>query len=288
MSDLLKKISGTLLIIAAVAGLFISLGGLYGVWRYKTPVEYNIRGGIKVLDETLAITYDGLTISKSALETSIESIDSLQKTIESTSDAIASTQPLFESIDTFLSSSLPKAIDATKQSLQTAQKSAKVIDSFLRLLSFFKQGAYNPKVPFDEALENISKSLDDIPETATEMGSSISDSTNNLEIIITELDDMAASISDIGDSIQEFISVIDQYIDLVKNLEEKADIIDSNLSLIMNGAAIALTIFLLWLALAQLGLAIQGWELIKGHSDNPQPSEKKKNNQNHIDGSKED
>jgi peptidoglycan hydrolase CwlO-like protein len=276
MNSFLKKISGTLLIIAAIGGLIISVIGLYGVWRYKTPAENAIRGSVEVFNDTLAITYNGLTISKSALETSISSVESLETTIEATGDAIQSTQPMFDSIDKLLSYSLPKAIDATKQSLKTAQESAKVIDSVLKLLTFFKKDAYNPEVPFDKALGDISESLEDIPGAATDMGDSLQESTSNLETIVSELDNMSDSLSEIQESIQEFIKVIDQYIELIDTWQVKLDKLNTNLTAIINVLAVAFSLFLLWLALAQLGLILQGWELIKGDIEPPIQSEEEK------------
>ena len=96
-----------------------------------------------------------------------------------------------------------------------------------------------------------------------EMESSLSESKESLDIIMEDLSIMADNIGEIESSVTDFSSVIDQYLDLIDALVLQLDNLETNFPTYWNFLATGITIFLVWMAIAQLGLLTQGLELVR-------------------------
>ena len=263
MKKALTRIIGILLIIAAVGGLVFSLVAMYTVWTVKEPIAEGISSSVDVLTGTLKTTSEGIALSKQALESSTQSIQALQSTLRATGDAIEASEPFIDSVGNLMKNELPATISATQSSLDAVSKSAKIIDSVLRALTIFNRSAYQPEQPLHEAIGDVSQSLAEIPKSMEEMESSLSDSQESLDVIKEDLSTMADNVSEIESSVDEFINVLDQYLVLLDDLMLQLENLSENFPAYWNWLATGLTIFLIWMAIAQLGLLTQGLELLR-------------------------
>lgn len=256
------RISGVLLILAAIGGFIFSLFSMYAVWTYKEPITEGITSGIELLSSTLETTADGLVISQKTLNTSVESIRLLQSTLKATSDAIGSSGPMLESIATMMTEDLPSTIRATQSSLEAVEKSTKIIDTVFSALRFLPGITYNPEQPLHEAVVDVSESLNYLPESLAEMESSLTETKGDLEVIQSDLALMAENMSEIETSVEDYSAVFDQYLELIDELLDQLETLESNFPKYISWMAVGATIFLVWMAIAQLGLLTQGWELL--------------------------
>jgi hypothetical protein len=78
---------------------------------------------------------------------------------------------------------------------------------------------------------------------------------------------MADSIAEIESSVSEFSDVLDQYLDLLDDLVLQLENLEMNFPTYWNWLATGITIFLVWMAIAQLGLLTQGLELLRRKFD---------------------
>jgi len=263
MKKILYRIIGILLIAAAIGGLIFSLIAMYVVWKVKTPVSEGISSSVSLLTSTLDTTVEGLLLSQQALETSTQSLEALQSTLVTTGNAIVASEPFIENVGVLMKDQLPTTIEATQSSLEGVQKSTRLIDSVLRALTIFNRGAYQPDQPLHEAIADVSISLGEIPPTMIEMEESLSEATGNLNVIQKDLIFMADSVGEIDKSINEFNLVIEQYIELINGLKLQLEHLETNIPTYWNWLASGVTIFLIWMAIAQLGLLTQGLELVR-------------------------
>jgi DNA repair ATPase RecN len=170
---------------------------------------------------------------------------------------------------------LPNTITATQSSLAAAQESAEVIDSVLNALSFLPGIDYNPEVPLHVALGKVSESLNDLPGTFTEMQASLKDAGRNMEVIQADLPVVAEQIGQIEASMTGYKAIIKSYQDSLAELQKRLAKSEANLPALLTFLALALTIFFLWMAVAQLGLFMQGRELLLHQKqEKEQPAEK--------------
>jgi len=267
MKKVLSRIIGVLLILAAIGGLIFSLVAMYTVWTIKEPVAEGISSTGGILTSTLKTTSEGIELSKQALESSAQSIQALQSTLRATGSAIEATEPFLDSVGALMKDELPATISATQSSLDAVQKTAKIIDTVLQALTIFNRGAYQPEQPLHEAIGDVSQSLNEIPASMRDMESSLTDSKESLDVIKEDLSIMADSIAEIESSVSEFSNVLDQYLDLLDDLVLQLENLEMNFPTYWNWLATGITIFLVWMAIAQLGLLTQGLELLRRKFD---------------------
>jgi hypothetical protein len=73
---------------------------------------------------------------------------------------------------------------------------------------------------------------------------------------------MSASVGKIRASVAQYEEVVSEYQASIDQVQAQLNHLSIRLPQITRTLAIGLTIFLLWMAVAQLGLLTQGWELV--------------------------
>jgi len=264
MRSLFRRIIGILLVIAAIGGLIFSVVGIAGVWRYKATAAESLATSIQILSSTLETTTAGLEVTQESLQGAVASLSALQGTLQTVAKTIQSTEPVIEEISTMMEEDLPNAITATQTSLQAAQSSAAVIDGVLMTISgipFVGSSVnYNPEVPLADALGQVSESMEDLPNSFAEMEGSLSDTSHNLQILQVDFALMVDAVRQIEAAVAQYETVIDGYQTSVAQVQDQLDLLAKNIPAIVNTLSWGLTIFLVWMAIAQIGLFTQGME----------------------------
>jgi methyl-accepting chemotaxis protein len=272
MHLVLNRTVGYLLIVAAIIGLVFSLAGIAAVWWVKRPLTDNMMSRIGLTDRTLKATSDGLLLAKEALSEAMVDVLSMKDTLEATSRAIHATNPMLDSLSDLLTNDIPDSIHATQTSLATAQSSARVIENFLKTVSslpFLPIQPYDPPVPLHESLSKVSQSLDALPQSLAEMDKSLNSSRGNLILIEAEFRIMARNIQQMNESLLDAQGVVASYQNVVSDLQERTASLSTNVPRWINSLAWFITFLLILIAIAQLGLLVQGLELIKQQGSNP-------------------
>lgn len=263
--SVLRRVIGILLIIAAVGGFIFSLVAIMTVWRVTPSLTSTLQNTVALLNNTLQTTADGLIVTRDALKTSADTIDNLESTMETTAKTIQSTDPMVNDIANLMSDKLPQTIQATQQSLNTAQSSAHVIDSLLGSLSKIPligdQIGYNPDVPLAQALGEVSDSLQGLPESFASMSDNLRTTQSNLQTFQADISVMSASIGQIKTSVDQYEQVVNDYSTSIGQVQAQLNTLSARIPVFTHGLAIGLTLFLVWMMIAQLGLLTQGWEL---------------------------
>lgn len=263
---IVRRVIGVLLILAAILGLIVSIGAMYVVWNAQDNITTSLQTTIDLLSQTLETTAQGLVVTQGALQNSVDLIGNLQSTVETTAEAINSTNPLLDEIGVLMAEKLPNTIRATQTSLETAQQSAATIDTVLRAMSGIPligpSIGYDPDVPLAEALGQVAQNLESIPDTFIAMQENLDNTQDNLQVFESDLTVMAESVGQIQSSVAQYNAVIGGYQASLDQLITRLEAISANLPNIVRMVSMGLTAFLVWMAIAQLGLITQGWELI--------------------------
>lgn len=166
-----------------------------------------------------------------------------------------------------MANDLPDAIEATQMSLETAQSSARLIESFLRTLSsipFLPIEPYNPQVPLQESLGEVSASLEGIPQSLLDMEENLGQSQGNLILIQAEFNIMARHVEQINKSLTNAEIIVVEYQKVVSELQDRTSNLENDIPQRINNLVWWLTIILIWLAITQLGVLLQGITLLAG------------------------
>lgn len=266
MKPILAYFSGLALMSAAIIGILFSLSGLVLLGVYSSQTTTNLMETLDGLSDALVVTAGGLDIAHGAVAEADTALDSLAVTLEGVNMSLTESRPSLESISDLLGTQLPNTISATQDSLEAAETSAKNIDNLLTSLSkipFLGSLVYNPKVPLNKTIGDVSDSLNEIPEDLINAQKGMDLTIETMDSINLELGSITESTAQIRDSTTETLKVIEDYQVMMDDINKAVDQLKTNLPRYLQWATAAAVLFLLWLGLAQIGLLLQGTELVR-------------------------
>jgi hypothetical protein len=94
------------------------------------------------------------------------------------------------------------------------------------------------------------------------MNASLKQTNSNLETFQADLSTVATSIGQIENSVAQYKTVVAGYQKSLAQVEQNLKAFSDNLPNLVRTVSLAATIFLVWMAIAQIGLFAQGWEMI--------------------------
>jgi methyl-accepting chemotaxis protein len=266
MRQVLTRAAGVALIAAGVAGILFSAIGLVVVSRFLSDVQIAADRRIEQLDRALSATGDGLVVAHDSLGRAETTMRSLHATIDGASQAITDTLPAIDRVGILVGEELPTTITSTRSALASARETARVADSLLATISQFRLiGAeiYNPEVPLNVAIGQVADSLDGLPKSLADMQGDLRQTAGNLGKINAQIGGVAGSMGDIGASMADATSVIAKYQDIIGELRGEVAGLRRGLPGWLSAIRLGISLLLIWLGIAQIGLLTQGWELIQ-------------------------
>ena len=281
--NVMRRILGVLVMIAGILGLVLSLAGLVIVWVAKPTVAVYANTTIDTLNESVITSQSVMEITGQALGATIDSVDALSTMLSTTAATVEDTKPVLDEIDIITAVTLPSTLEATTDSLYTAQEAAQVLESTIQSLDAFRfllsaaplvgdfveqpGESYNPEKPLADSLGELASNLEGLPDTFVEMSVNLSAIDDSLETIQGNLITMSDSVGLISSSLSEYERMIIQSKSSMDDLTSILTDIQNNLPTILNGGVIVLSLFFIWLLAAQVVILSQGWELYQGTAD---------------------
>jgi hypothetical protein len=266
----LRRLFGFLLVIAAAAGMIFSVFGLIEIWRYRPAVTQTVVDNLALFDQALNTTQDGLTVVGQVVQTTTVDVASLQTTTQALAQAIHDTNPMLDSLTSLTSKDFPAAIGATQTSLASAQSSALLIDNVLATLTsipFSPVAAYQPEVPLHTALAQVSTSLDPLTPSLATISTSLADGKTNLGVVEVELNKISETTQGISAALGSAQTVIDEYQAVTAQLKTRVEDTQRVASAWITTITWILSFVLGWLLVAQLGLGVQGLDMLRGRGE---------------------
>jgi hypothetical protein len=160
---------------------------------------------------------------------------------------------------------LPETLKATQDTLASVAQSAQLIDDVLAVVTaipFLGLQSYNPETPLHEGLGDVASSLDEIPTSLIAAQEGLDIASGSLEGLQGSFTAIAESIASLATSLGNAQSVVVQYQGVVDDLQELVVSVKQGLPQWLQWLQLGLSLVLVWLGIAQIGLLTQGWELI--------------------------
>ncbi len=265
MKTLIHKVLGISLLAAALVGLAVSLAGLILTLRVQEQAAAALIGAVDLLDRTLTTTENGFAVADAAMNDAIDALGSLQTTVDGVEAVMSNSLPTLESISELIGEKLPNTIRSTRRALTTAQTAARNVDNFLSTLSglpLIGKAIYNPETPLNQTIGSVSDSLKDTPEMLSSSQSSLEQMTDSLGTISSEMKGVSGNVRSITASAVEAQRVLREYQTMVNDLHREVERIQERLPTWLRLANIGAILIFVWLALAQIAIAMQGLELL--------------------------
>lgn len=246
----------------------------------KPTIATYLDSTVVTLRSSIDTSQSVMQVTSKALGSTVDSVDALSVMLGATATSVSDAQPVLDQMNEFMGDKLPATMESATTSLKSAQQAADVLDSSIRSLNAFRSvmssvpliggfveqptSAYNPDVPLAKSLGDMATQFESLPAMFTDMATNLDKADDSLGTIESSLVTMSDSVKFISTSLGEYETMLNQSESSMDNVKSVLTGLQTNMNTIINGAAIALTLILLWLLTAQVVIFSQGWELFQG------------------------
>jgi ABC-type transporter Mla subunit MlaD len=265
MKRFFTRTLGIALIAAGIAGLVFSIVGLVVLMRVEQRVGSAAMEQLELVEQTLEATAEGLALAETSLAHAADAAGSLENAIAGVGQAVGDASPALDSVANFLGEQLPATIETTQETLMSVATSAKIVDDILALITevpFLGMEGYNPETPLHVGFQEVASSLDDVPASLGTAKDGLVTTIDNLEGLQGDFGGMAASIGELSTSLEDAQDVLAEYQGVVAKLQPLVTSVREGLPEWLRWLRLGLSLTLIWLGIAQIGLITQGWELV--------------------------
>ena len=266
MSATSRKLLGGFLVLLAIAGLIVTIYSLQSLLKVDEVLSPKIESGFEMAGHSLELTTQALDVVEETLNTTSLNITSMRAALLTMAQSVHDASPILGSLSKVTGETLPDTITATQASLETAQTTAKTIEDFFRVITsipLMPGEPYNPKVPLDTALGQISADLSEINPQLAEMDENLGEAQTNLKALESDLVKINLELLWINEKLTAAVEVIDQYRDLIEDLQEGLDRLKSQVPGWIAAGTAFLVFILAWVAIYQVDLMVRGYRLIR-------------------------
>ena len=259
MSQALKKVFAVLTVCITALGILLSIFMLIQVWRNRQPIADKLHITLKQSSTILQTTDEGLGIIDQVISNVYTSTIYLDEATQAFSQTVQSTNLFLNSADTFIGENLITTITNTQAALDSAQASARVIDNILSAMSRIPLIGinYNPSLPLNVALGEVSTSLDPLQGTLKNFQTNLVTTQDNMQVFTTQISELDKNIIAIDKNLRQAQTTIGNYRAQVNSLKSWVDGANNNLTRWITTIAWIFTIIILWLVIIQIAIMLQ-------------------------------
>ncbi len=261
MNPQLKRILGLVLVIISLVSLVDSAGGVLALWGARPAITTALQDTAQLVSETLTTTQKALAVADTALQNAADTIKVLSGSIDSLANSIGNTQDTLNSVTTLVKQDLPKTIEAARTALASAQDTARVVDNFLSGISRiqFLNINYNPKVPLDSSIGQISDSLGGLPAQLATLGGSLDAIATNFPAVSTTIHGLGTTLTNVDSTLTDARAVIKDYAAQLARTQTAVEPIGAGIPAYVALFIAGLTFIMLWIIAVQIIVLAVGW-----------------------------
>lgn len=286
---LIRRIIGLIMLLTGVILLVICLAAAFFIPTVLDSVLVGVESALGTTGQGLTAAKDTLLLAQDTVDSVNVAMDSAITTTDDVAQTVADTGPMLDNISTVATEQVPDSLQAIEDTLPAVIEVAGVIDQTLIGLSGFGfeqdlsvpvLGAeipiplsfdlgieYEPEVAFDEALGSLETSIADVPESLRALQTDLDAANQNLTVLSTDLFVVADSLEGINQNIALLNPILDQYIDIIDQINNSLTITLTQLQAQLGTIGLALAALFFFLGLTQLAPIYLGFELLTGQRD---------------------
>jgi len=181
-------------------------------------------------------------------------------------DSLIAVTPLLDDMATFLGDQMPVTLESTELSLRSASDGAAAIDSLLRLLSripFLGIIEYDPTQPLDASLVQAANGIAPLGAPLIELQVDLNQFSDVLNEMHPEIGSTELALDDFRGELAGLRKAIKTGGETLGSLASSVEQIEARLPGTIIGAGLLLGWSLLWFALVNAVLIIQGMKLVR-------------------------
>ena len=258
---------GSLLTLIAIIGIFFSLFGIATTWYMKPRIQNLVYMLIDSIDEIMINTDTGLLVLDSALKGAADNLDIISATLENLTSTVDSISVSLGASADLIGGDLRLTIIDTQTALSSAASSAVLIDNTLRIIAALPlMPDYQPDVPLSISLEQVSESMDSVPESFLNIEQYIRETEEGMQLLKTDATQLATDIRTYENDLFDARSILTEYDLIIDDLREQLSNFRSYTATFLLLASILSTGGFFLLGIAQITTLQQAADYRKGET----------------------
>jgi hypothetical protein len=269
---MIRRITGTLLILIGLLGIALSAVGVSYVWRATDAVKEVAHDSLALASDTLEDVDRSLDVASSTLDGTVTAMDGLYTTTLQVSETLSGTQVTVDEIADLTEENLPQSIEGSLTALDAVVETAAVIDRLLASLQLLGIAGYEPAIPLDEAIAEAGLVLEPVPDSLRAIGAGLQQTNSSLEDVQDGIVLMGDQLVGIRQNMVEAEEVLDSHRNTTRELQGRLKHVDQTIDRPIQLLAWGATLLLVWIALSQLAILRWGVGLWQRQGRRSQPS----------------
>ncbi len=265
-----SRLVGILLVTGAVMGLVISLSGLGWLWSSKAKLARSLTGTVALFGSALSATHETINVIGTSLDQAGADLKLVNTMIDDVARSLEESSGMISSTGELIGTDLVGLVTNTQASLAAVQNSAKAIDSILSkitavpLVGGFLGNGYNPEVPLQASVAEVSRSLDPLPGSLVSIRRDLAVASANVATVKAEVQTLGKQVGAIQTSIEDARKVVDRYREVLDEVQTRYDAFEERLPGMIDMVAIGVSAILVWILITQVGMMMLGVERLRG------------------------
>jgi len=254
------------LIVISIFGIIFSSAGLVSTWIITIKIRGFLLDLLGLFDQMLLNTQDGLDVLDGTIETSVESVASIETSMEYLSTTLEDLSTSLSYSADLIGDDLQFTIEETQIALSSAAESAVFIDDTLSFIAAIPLIGvdYKPDVPLHTSLEQAAVSLEDIPESLEDIEQSFNTTADSLDSLNDDIGSLADVIVGLEGELDHASSIIINYQVLVDDFSQKSTRIQENLTIILIAGGLIFSGIFFWLGFTQVMIFLDNRRQARG------------------------
>lgn len=263
---MIRKIAGFIFILIALFGWFAAYQGQQLTNEFIDSLSLSLTDLLQQSSDTLSNIEGTLGVAQQTVTDLSQMLSTVETTAVDVSHTIEQAQPLMEEATAVIAEDVPDSIQTLQDSLPTLVEVAGVVDRTLSTLNRFEIDRtvltyqiqfdlgidYNPEVPFDQAMLNLSHSLDGLPETLRGLETELTATQSNLDGLGANLGQLGTDITQLNQTITQTRPLLDEYIRITIDTNDQIRITRNQLTEQTAQMKEVFKFIFIWMALFQL------------------------------------
>jgi len=286
MRDTLRRILGAVIVAVGLLGLAAGLYAAVALQRGARELERDVVSGMDFGLEGLEVISDTLQVLIQTVDDTALIVDAAVASSENTQETLEALQPAVLELSDIAGTDLPQSIEAVQDAMPTLEQAGLTIDRALRTLAAFEWSAtipflnyelgfglgveYDPTVPLDQSIAQVSAGLADLPTQLEGIEADLVDTHRGLGDTATSIDEVGESLAAVSQDLRDTSQTLEAYNDLIDRATGQLREMRWNVRDQITRGRVILTVVLIWLALSQLAPLYLGGSLLTPWRELPQ------------------
>jgi hypothetical protein len=246
MKKSIARLFGILMILVALTGVAMSVGGIVFVLRVKDTVKNEAVTDLDLVLHAMDSVSDGVNTTSASLDTTISAIDNIYGTVQNADATLENSTHFLDTSAHLFGDILPDTIVSAQTAIGSASISAKMVDDTLGIITNIPiiGEKYKPDVPLSKALNNISVAIDKLPTDFKGMEDDFVEIKGDMADFSKRLKNSQEQLSNIKGSIKQAKEVITKIQGTISELKTKGTVLKEKLPLLIKTVTWGSIVFL--------------------------------------------